>query len=55
MNEYLAFGRSGNDNRAAMIGADVAVAFYDSESRTAKVVDYYLSSKSQVITLFIIL
>lgn len=48
MNEYLAFGRSGNDNRAEMIGADVAVAFYDSDSRTAKVVDYYLGSKSQV-------
>ncbi|GBN20328.1 Protein Skeletor, isoforms B/C [Araneus ventricosus] len=46
-NEYISFGRSGSDNRAVMIGADVAVAYYDADSKQARVVDYYLSSKSQ--------
>ncbi|XP_054714140.1 protein Skeletor, isoforms B/C-like [Uloborus diversus] len=46
-NEYLSFGRSGNEDRAAMVGADVAVAFFDAETKKAKVVDYYLSAKSQ--------
>lgn len=47
-NDYLSFGRSGNDDSAAMIGADVAVVYYDSDSKQARVEDYYLSAKSQV-------
>ncbi|PRD32306.1 UNVERIFIED_CONTAM: Skeletor [Trichonephila clavipes] len=46
-NEYISFGRSGNDNRAIMIGADVAVAYLDSDTKQARLVDYYLSAKSQ--------
>ncbi|XP_055950409.1 protein Skeletor, isoforms B/C-like [Argiope bruennichi] len=46
-NEYISFGRSGSDNRAVMIGGDVAVAYYDADAKEARVVDYYLSAKSQ--------
>ncbi|KAG8175030.1 hypothetical protein JTE90_003214 [Oedothorax gibbosus] len=46
-NEYLSFGRSGDDDRAMMIGGDVAVAFYDTDAKGARVEDYYLSAKAQ--------
>ncbi|KFM69923.1 Protein Skeletor, isoforms D/E, partial [Stegodyphus mimosarum] len=47
VNEYLAFGLSADKDHAVMVGADVAVAFFDSEANRARVVDYYLSTKSQ--------
>lgn len=46
-NEYLSFGRSGSDDKAAMIGSDVAVAFFDKDKNKMEVIDYYLSAKSQ--------
>ncbi|UYV60882.1 hypothetical protein LAZ67_1002664 [Cordylochernes scorpioides] len=46
-NEYMAFGRSGNDERAQMIGADVVVAFFDKDLGVVRVVDYFLTNKGQ--------
>ncbi|XP_076317148.1 protein Skeletor, isoforms B/C-like [Tachypleus tridentatus] len=46
-NEYLAFGRSGDDHKVEMTGADVILAFYDKEKSEVRVVDYFISSKSQ--------
>ncbi|XP_022250399.1 protein Skeletor, isoforms B/C-like, partial [Limulus polyphemus] len=46
-NEYLAFGRSGNEDKVEMTGADVILAFYDKEKSMARVVDYFINSKSQ--------
>lgn len=45
--QYVAFGMSAAQGKPQMIGADVAVAFYDSDSRTFKAVDYYMSHTSQ--------
>lgn len=45
--KYLSFGISGQENRAVMEGADVAVVFYDKSKSAVDVVDYYLSSKAQ--------
>lgn len=47
-NQYLAFGLSGSSERPEMIGADVAVTFYDTLTSTVQVVDYTLKHKSQV-------
>ncbi|XP_074594209.1 protein Skeletor, isoforms B/C-like [Brevipalpus obovatus] len=46
-NQYLAFGLSGSSERPEMIGADVAVTFYDTLTSTVQVVDYTLRHKSQ--------
>ncbi|XP_019624549.1 PREDICTED: protein Skeletor, isoforms B/C-like isoform X1 [Branchiostoma belcheri] len=43
--DYMAFGISGCDNRACMVGSDVTVAFYDGE--TPQAVDYTLKAYSQ--------
>ncbi|XP_015782151.1 protein Skeletor, isoforms B/C [Tetranychus urticae] len=46
-NQYLAFGLSGSSERPEMIGADVAVTFYDTLTSSVQVVDYTLKHKSQ--------
>ncbi|XP_013780945.1 protein Skeletor, isoforms B/C-like [Limulus polyphemus] len=46
-NEYMGFGRSGDDNKAKMIGADITLVFYDGENSLARAVDYLLTSKAQ--------
>ncbi|RWS07336.1 Protein Skeletor:-like isoforms D/E [Dinothrombium tinctorium] len=44
---YLSFGLSGSHERPQMIGADVAVAFFDSKTNRAIVDDYILTAKAQ--------
>ncbi|XP_013385801.1 protein Skeletor, isoforms B/C [Lingula anatina] len=44
--DYMAFGLSGSDTGTQMIGADVTVAWYDSQTGP-RAVDYYMSAKSQ--------
>lgn len=43
----MAFGISGDPNRPKMVDADVVVVYYDSMEKRAKVVDYFLTAKSQ--------
>ncbi|XP_044754723.1 protein Skeletor, isoforms B/C isoform X2 [Coccinella septempunctata] len=45
--QYVAFGLSGAEGRAQMIGGDVTVAFYDTDSRTFKAIDYYMTHTAQ--------
>ncbi|CAG0886547.1 unnamed protein product, partial [Cyprideis torosa] len=45
-NQYMSFGLSGSPERSEMIGADVAVAYFD-ERGEPRVDDYFLSAKSQ--------
>ncbi|CAG0884477.1 unnamed protein product [Darwinula stevensoni] len=47
--QYMAFGISGDLRTTKMVGGDVAVAFYDRASDRLRVVDYYMTDKSQVI------
>lgn len=44
---YMAFGLSGVEGRPAMIGADVAVAFWDVKAAQPRVVDYSMSHLAQ--------
>ncbi|XP_050304285.1 protein Skeletor, isoforms B/C isoform X2 [Anthonomus grandis grandis] len=45
--KYIAFGLSGQNNKAQMIGADVTVAYFDKETRSFRADDYYISHLSQ--------
>ncbi|CAH2985104.1 unnamed protein product [Chilo suppressalis] len=45
--QYMAFGISGAEGRPAMLGADVAVAFWDSKLNQPKVFDYFISHLAQ--------
>nr|XP_008197570.1 PREDICTED: protein Skeletor, isoforms B/C isoform X2 [Tribolium castaneum] len=45
--QYVAFGLSGAPTKSQMVGGDVTVAFYDTNSRTFKAVDYYMSTTAQ--------
>ncbi|XP_060527582.1 protein Skeletor, isoforms B/C isoform X2 [Cylas formicarius] len=45
--KYIAFGISGADNKAQMVGGDVTVAYYDKTTETFHAVDYYISHASQ--------
>lgn len=45
--QYIAFGLSGASNKSQMVGGDVTIAFYDSNSLTFRAVDYYMSHTAQ--------
>ncbi|RWS23194.1 Protein Skeletor:-like isoforms D/E, partial [Leptotrombidium deliense] len=45
--QYMSFGLSGAYEKAQMVGADVAVAYFDSKLNRAIVQDYILTAKSQ--------
>lgn len=47
-NEYMAFGISGAEGRTRMIGADVVVAYFNSDDSKFYADDYILNAKSQV-------
>ncbi|XP_013165780.1 PREDICTED: protein Skeletor, isoforms B/C [Papilio xuthus] len=42
--EYMAFGVSGNETRSQMVGADVAVAYFNSALQQATVADYNVTA-----------
>nr|XP_018906629.1 PREDICTED: protein Skeletor, isoforms B/C-like [Bemisia tabaci] len=44
---YVAFGLSGDENRASMLGADVVISFLDRDAGAFRAVDYYLSATAQ--------
>lgn len=44
---YMAFGLSGDPDRPKMIDSDVTVVWYDQYDKRAKVVDYFITAKSQ--------
>lgn len=46
-NEYVAFGLSGVEGKAEMIGGDVAVIGYNTNTKKFIADDYYMSHKSQ--------
>ena len=46
IDQYMAFGISGNNTGTSMVGADVVVAWVD--NGVANAVDYYLTSRQQV-------
>lgn len=43
----MAFGISGSQGRPQMVGADVVVAFYDTQARVFRAEDYYMSHLAQ--------
>jgi hypothetical protein len=45
---YMSFGVGGDDQNAAMVGGDVAVAYFNNDQ--PMVDDYYLQSKALVST-----
>lgn len=45
--QWVAFGLSGEQGRASMVGGDVAVAYYDARTATVHVDDYYMSATAQ--------
>ncbi|CAG0891716.1 unnamed protein product [Cyprideis torosa] len=45
--QYVAFGLSGAENRARMVGADVTVAWMEHESGKGFAEDYYLGAKAR--------
>lgn len=47
-NEYMSFGISGEEGRTKMIGADVAVAYFNSDDNKFYAEDYILNAKSMV-------
>lgn len=49
-NEYMSFGISGAEGKTQMIGADVAVAYYNSDDNKFYAGDYILNAKAQVIS-----
>lgn len=48
INQYVAFGVSGDARTVKMAGGDVTVAWIDSMTGAANAVDYFLESYSQV-------
>jgi len=44
---YMAFGLSGDPDRPKMIDSDVTVVWYDQYDKRGKVVDYFITAKSQ--------
>jgi len=48
-NEYMSFGISGAEGRTKMIGADVAVAYFNSDDNKFYAEDYIIDAKSQVL------
>lgn len=48
MNQYVAFGLSGEPDSVRMQGGDVTVAWIDAATGAANAVDYYLESYTQV-------
>ncbi|XP_065222877.1 protein Skeletor, isoforms B/C [Planococcus citri] len=46
IDQYIAFGISGDPNKSSMIGSDVVVAFYDENSGKFHAEDYYISASS---------
>ncbi|KAK7602289.1 hypothetical protein V9T40_009730 [Parthenolecanium corni] len=47
MDQYIAFGISGEHKRPSMVGSDVVVAFYDENGGKFHASDYYISATSQ--------
>ena len=47
-NEYMSFGISGAEGRTKMIGADVAVAYFNSDDNKFYAEDYILNAKAMV-------
>lgn len=45
--EYMAFGISGSEMRSAMVGADVAVAWWDERQQRAQVLDYNITARAR--------
>ncbi|XP_066247644.1 protein Skeletor, isoforms B/C isoform X1 [Euwallacea similis] len=45
--KYVAFGLSGDNTKAQMVGADITVAYFDKNKGAFKAVDYYISHESQ--------
>ncbi|CAG4973312.1 unnamed protein product [Colias eurytheme] len=45
--QYMAFGISGAEGRAAMLGADVVVAYWDTKSNQPRVADYTITHLAQ--------
>ncbi|CAG0920566.1 unnamed protein product, partial [Notodromas monacha] len=45
--QYMAFGLSGVPGRSEMIGADVVVAYYNTDEDAFRVQDYFMSDKAQ--------
>ncbi|KAE8740565.1 hypothetical protein FOCC_FOCC013898 [Frankliniella occidentalis] len=45
--QYVAFGLSGEQGRASMVGGDVVVAYYDAKTATFHADDYYMSATAQ--------
>ncbi|XP_023219736.1 protein Skeletor, isoforms B/C-like [Centruroides sculpturatus] len=45
--EYMAFGLSGKEDIAYMIGSDIVLVYYDKSKLQANAVDYYITSKAQ--------
>ncbi|CAK1540895.1 unnamed protein product [Leptosia nina] len=45
--QYMAFGISGAEGRPAMLGADVAVAYWDNRSNQPRVADYTITHLAQ--------
>ena len=43
----MAFGISGDSERPRMVDSDVTIVYYDSQDKRAKVVDYFITAKSQ--------
>ena len=50
MNQYVAFGLSGEVDSVRMQGGDVTVAWIDAATGVANAVDYYLESYTQVLS-----
>ena len=48
MDQYVAFGVSGDANSVRMAGGDVTVAWIDAVTGASNAVDYFLESYSQV-------
>ncbi|XP_067142966.1 protein Skeletor, isoforms B/C-like isoform X2 [Centruroides vittatus] len=45
--EYMAFGLSGKEDIAYMIGSDIVLVYYDKSKLQANAVDYYITAKAQ--------
>uniref|UniRef100_A0A8D8Q2Y6 Protein Skeletor, isoforms D/E n=1 Tax=Cacopsylla melanoneura TaxID=428564 RepID=A0A8D8Q2Y6_9HEMI len=45
--QYMAFGLSGEEGRANMVGGDVVVAYYNADNKTFHADDYFMSATSQ--------
>ncbi|XP_059489504.1 protein Skeletor, isoforms B/C [Neocloeon triangulifer] len=47
INQYMAFGISGESGKSEMIGSDVVVAFYDKDQKEFRAVDYHITKYAQ--------